>query len=343
MVTVASSLDGPMALRFPRPSRPDRPQLKDQSLLGLGDVAVPGIVIGLALRFDIWRHYLAKQRRKSRSDSTAKSSNDQTTPTKIDDPTPADHDPDSTLKESHAVKEVEEVEQKEKEVEEEVIKAPYIPPMKGSANVFWTMTWFSRRMTDAIPDQGQFSMTYFYAGLVGYIGGLVATFVNMHRMKHAQPALLFLAPFVLAAIWLTALVRGELKLLWAFTEKASDEEMERRKKKEEREKKEREEKERRDANLKKKGGKNARVSKPKKLFSLTVSTRYFPPARSVGCAASTSATTAPATASAADKDGWKAKEAGVDRGANWVGSPAKGVEEGDLGGIGPSSKRLRVS
>ncbi|POS85147.1 hypothetical protein EPUL_002033 [Erysiphe pulchra] len=54
MITVASSLDVPIKLVFPGP--------KKGSMLGLGDVVLPGIMIALALRFDLYLHYLQKQR-----------------------------------------------------------------------------------------------------------------------------------------------------------------------------------------------------------------------------------------------------------------------------------------
>jgi len=46
MVTVAKSFDGPIKLFFPQPSG-DSP-----SMLGLGDIVIPGIFIALLLRFD---------------------------------------------------------------------------------------------------------------------------------------------------------------------------------------------------------------------------------------------------------------------------------------------------
>ncbi len=46
---------------------------------------------------------------------------------------------------------------------------------------------------------------------------LVTLFV-MQIYKHAQPALLYLVPGVLVAVWGTALARGELKLMWEYTE-----------------------------------------------------------------------------------------------------------------------------
>lgn len=54
MITVASTLDVPIKFVFPGP--------KKGSMLGLGDVVLPGIMIALALRFDLYLHYLQKQR-----------------------------------------------------------------------------------------------------------------------------------------------------------------------------------------------------------------------------------------------------------------------------------------
>jgi minor histocompatibility antigen H13 len=62
MVTVATSLDVPIKLVFPGPKR--------GSMLGLGDVVLPGIMMALALRFDLYLHYFAKQSGKYRRDST---------------------------------------------------------------------------------------------------------------------------------------------------------------------------------------------------------------------------------------------------------------------------------
>jgi minor histocompatibility antigen H13 len=65
MVTVAKSLDVPIKLVFPRPSPIDDPTAKSShAMLGLGDVVLPGIMIGLALRFDLFLFYLRQQNRR---------------------------------------------------------------------------------------------------------------------------------------------------------------------------------------------------------------------------------------------------------------------------------------
>jgi len=53
MVTVAKSLDGPIKILFPRSLIPDAATGKlEMSLLGLGDIVIPGFFLALLLRFD---------------------------------------------------------------------------------------------------------------------------------------------------------------------------------------------------------------------------------------------------------------------------------------------------
>jgi len=56
---------------------------------------------------------------------------------------------------------------------------------------------------------------YFYSTLIAYFLGLLATIFVMHVFKHAQPALLYLVPACMGTPLLVALVRGELKVLFA--------------------------------------------------------------------------------------------------------------------------------
>jgi len=60
------------------------------------------------------------------------------------------------------------------------------------------------------------SRAYFYASYVAYFLGLSFTVLIMHVFKSAQPALLYLVPACLGSALLTALVRGELGLLFKY-------------------------------------------------------------------------------------------------------------------------------
>ncbi|KAI7115658.1 peptidase A22B, signal peptide peptidase [Hortaea werneckii] len=103
MVTVAKNLDQPIKLVFPRPEEPSQtpgePPVRSYSMLGLGDIVLPGIMIGLALRFDLFMFYLRKQQKKT---SNAKNKDGQDAQN------------------------------------EEVEKAPYVPASGNRGEKFWT-------------------------------------------------------------------------------------------------------------------------------------------------------------------------------------------------------------
>jgi len=57
---------------------------------------------------------------------------------------------------------------------------------------------------------------YFYATFFAYLAGLLATIAVMHVYKHAQPALLYLVPACLGVPLFLALVRGDIKTMFAY-------------------------------------------------------------------------------------------------------------------------------
>lgn len=59
---------------------------------------------------------------------------------------------------------------------------------------------------------------FFYAGLGGYVAGLVATMGVMHVWGHAQPALLYLSPACMLSFVATAAAGGELRAGWAWVD-----------------------------------------------------------------------------------------------------------------------------
>jgi len=64
MVSVAKNLDGPIKILFPRTLErdPETHKLKDLSLLGLGDIVIPGFFLSLLLRFDAHKAAVAAGR-----------------------------------------------------------------------------------------------------------------------------------------------------------------------------------------------------------------------------------------------------------------------------------------
>ncbi|WEW56746.1 hypothetical protein PRK78_002197 [Emydomyces testavorans] len=179
MVTVAQGLDLPIKLLFPRPpTSKEDPSLTALAMLGLGDIVLPGIMIGLALRFDLYLHYLRK------SSTAAKTEND-TGP-----------------------------------------RPKYVTATGGWGERFW----ISVKPFPKLPEKEatyhearSFRKTYFKAGLVGYVLGMLATLVAMQISNHPQPALLYLVPGVLSSIWLTALIKGDISVMWNFSDSVDDE------------------------------------------------------------------------------------------------------------------------
>ncbi|KAJ0398831.1 hypothetical protein P43SY_004962 [Pythium insidiosum] len=131
MVTVATSFDAPIKLIFPREFATATEKAK-YSILGLGDIVIPGIFIALLLRYDAHRAQVT---------STAQN----------------------------------------------------------------------------------FAKPFFHVNLLFYVLGLVATVAVMFIFNAAQPALLYLVPACLGSALATALVRGELKDLLAYSEEDEDE------------------------------------------------------------------------------------------------------------------------
>jgi minor histocompatibility antigen H13 len=65
---------------------------------------------------------------------------------------------------------------------------------------------------------GRKSHFYFYATFLAYISGLLMTIFIMHVYKHAQPALLYLVPACLGVPLFLALVRGDIKSMFAYAD-----------------------------------------------------------------------------------------------------------------------------
>ncbi|SLM40594.1 Presenilin/signal peptide peptidase [Lasallia pustulata] len=192
MVTVATKLDIPIKLLFPRPTAPDAdPGKLSLSMLGLGDVVLPGIMIGLALRFDLYLFYLRKQTRR-------------------------------VLVSHPEEKDATEISTKDIEPTEEVLKAKWRPATGGWGERLWLgSTGIGGGGNE---EGGAFPKTYFHASLFGYVLGMLCTLGVMHVYGHAQPALLYLVPSVLGSLWGTALVKGDINTMWTYTEAVEGEE-----------------------------------------------------------------------------------------------------------------------
>jgi minor histocompatibility antigen H13 len=183
MVTVATKLDAPIKLTFQGPTR--------ASMLGLGDIVIPGIFIGLSLRFDHYMYYRRRQQLKEVELKTDEMSSGQLVTTK----TPR-----------HIV-----------------VKPDYVSPQGQWGDRFWATKLTKICSPDATPalKASAFPKPYFHASLVGYLLGMVVTMAMLITFNHAQPALLYLVPGVVSAVWVTGAVRGEIGEMWKYTEDGS--------------------------------------------------------------------------------------------------------------------------
>lgn len=196
MVTVAKSLDIPAKLLFPRPAGPgDDPGKQALAMLGLGDIILPGIIIGLALRFDLYLFYLRKQSYRDKIELLERPSSPETQ-SKI-----------PNTEDNPSVK---------RGVQTELVKAEYIIATGGWGDRFWTAK--PAKGEKCMHIGGIFPKTYFHACMVGYILAMITTLAVMEIFGHAQPALLYLVPGVLGCLWGTAFFNGDINLMWNYTE-----------------------------------------------------------------------------------------------------------------------------
>ncbi|KAK3996486.1 signal peptide peptidase-domain-containing protein [Cladorrhinum sp. PSN332] len=184
MITVAQKLDAPIKLVFEGPS--------GSSMLGLGDIVVPGMLMGIALRFDLFQFYKKQMKLEAVELTTTGPAGDKTVTTT--------------------------------ETQFKSVKVPYVDTRGQWGNRFWCTKIGSllpvKEATEALAATA-FPKPYFYASVAGYAAGMLVTLTMLLVFRHGQPALLYLVPGVTGAIWLTALIRGEIKDIWAYTEDGS--------------------------------------------------------------------------------------------------------------------------
>ncbi|KAK3330631.1 signal peptide peptidase-domain-containing protein [Apodospora peruviana] len=186
MITVAKTVDAPIKLVFQGSS--------GVSMLGLGDIVVPGLLMGLALRFDLHQHYQKKIK----------------------------HEPVQLTSESADGLSGTTVTTTETQYRQ--VKAPYVDPQGQWGTRFWTTSFrgiVPFLAAGSVKVASSFPKPYFYASVAGYALGMILTLTMLLVFNHGQPALLYLVPGVTGSVWLTGLFRGELKDMWAYTEDGS--------------------------------------------------------------------------------------------------------------------------
>jgi minor histocompatibility antigen H13 len=198
MITVAKTIDAPIKLVFTSAT--------GASMLGLGDIVVPGMMMALALRFDSYQHY----QRKVKLEPIELATTTAATPTDTSD-TSSDETQEATTTTTTT--------------SHRRIKATYTDTLGQWGNRLWTspcgrLPADDAEAADAISATA-FPKPYFHASVAGYTAGMVVTLVVMLVSGHGQPALLYLVPGVTGSLWLTGLVRREVGDMWVYTEDGS--------------------------------------------------------------------------------------------------------------------------
>lgn len=150
------------------------------AMLGLGDIVLPGMVICMALRFDLFLYYKRKGTQKAKAEKEGN----------------------------------------------EFVAPQYQTATGGWGERFWSAPVRRSELELEPPyhDARTFPKTYFRVCIFGYTLGMIATFIAMSYFEHGQPALLYLVPGVLLSLWGTAWLKGDIRHMWNFTDVLEDEE-----------------------------------------------------------------------------------------------------------------------
>lgn len=205
MVTVATKLDVPIKLVFEGPTR--------ASMLGLGDIVLPGIFIALCLRFDHYLFYYQQRKLVPVDLETEETSSPEGSPSSSSSSGQATTAATTTNTTTTTTVTTQYI----------VIKPDYVSPQGQWGDRFWSTSLLRMLSPSATPAlrASAFPKTYFHAALGGYLLAMLTTLAMLLAFNTAQPALLYLVPGVVAAAWLTGAARRELRLMWAYTEDGS--------------------------------------------------------------------------------------------------------------------------
>lgn len=198
MLTVATSdiVSGPTRLLFPRiAGGTGEASIFPFSLLGLGDIAVPGLLACLALRYDASRAINMGARADAAAEALKGAFSQM-------DPASSGRQMADVAAEAAgtAVDKVADAESDQREHSE------------------GTSTSCSPHAVVEISDAVLQQRTYFVPTMAAYVVGLGIAFGANAITKLGQPALLYLVPATFTAITLTAASRGEIGRLWKYTD-----------------------------------------------------------------------------------------------------------------------------
>eukprot|EP01068_Selenidium_serpulae_P008740 Selendium_serpulae@DN5062_c0_g1_i1.p1 len=190
MVTVAKSFEGPIKIIMPRSIDPFA-----FSILGLGDIVIPGVLIAMTLRFDSHLHQM-EQSITHKKTPDAKSGNDVSSA--IASGTQKNETAATTQKRT----------------------SQSTTPEEGSAGADTGND--AAAATGPIDIHKKFHKFFFWSCMVGYQIGLGITTAVMLMFNAPQPALLYLVPTCLAAVYLPASLTGRMSQILSYSESTEE-------------------------------------------------------------------------------------------------------------------------
>jgi minor histocompatibility antigen H13 len=202
MLTVATSevIDAPTRLLYPRAAGASSGEAGNfpYSLLGLGDVAVPGLLAGLTLRYDASR--VTDMRTRAAATFEAIEGALRKLPRDSDRRTMGDTAATAALR---AYDDIADKEDARRDATTSDSESEWGGPQARGALV-----------SDAVMQQRR----YFVPVMIAYVLGLGLAFGANAMSGKGQPALMYLCPLTLGSVLLTALLRNELGRIWAFVD-----------------------------------------------------------------------------------------------------------------------------
>lgn len=198
MLQVATSdvITGPIRLLFPRiPGSIGEAAQFPFSLLGLGDIAIPGLLACLALRYDASRTVDLRGRGVAVAIAL--------------------QDALGSLDKSTSRREMGEVAANTAESAYDLVAEVEDEQRRRTQGVGASETMYYA--SDAV----MYQRTYFNTVLRAYLLGLLVAFGANAVTHMGQPALLYLCPLTLGSVGIVAATRGDLGKIWAFSDTSS--------------------------------------------------------------------------------------------------------------------------
>lgn len=198
-VATSNAMSGPTKLLFPRiPGSVSEAADFPFSLLGLGDIVVPGLLAGLALKYDASRAVDMRSRGVAAAEAI--------------------QDVLETMSPNATNRQVAEAAADAADVAYDLVADAQTEGRRRTGADGGDGMPLSNASLSAATDSVLVQRTYFVPSLIAYVAGLGLTYAANTYMGLAQPALLYLVPSMLGTLTLIAWSRGEVGKLWRYTD-----------------------------------------------------------------------------------------------------------------------------